>query len=827
MQAPEKDLKYYINIAYVIGFIVLLTIASATYVSFTTLSYRNRLVEHTNQVIATSASVDKLITRAESAVRGYVLSSDSAYLQPYMNSYTLIYNELQMIDSLTGDNPSQQKRLQTLSKLIQDRYVLFEKTIQLVQNRHSDSLTQFFSAKQGMRKMEQIRREFDNITQEENRLLATRTQALNRSIDFTRYIIMIVLAATFSIAAFLYISTKRQLQVREIYARELDTLNKELATSNEELSTVNEELKASSEEVAASNEELTVTNEELIQARQLLLDLNTELENKVQERTKALQRANQAKSILLEREKAALLEVETQRNRLHSLFLQAPALLAITKGPDFVYELANPLYLQTMGINQFIDGKPIAEVLPNLDSASKDILMHVYQTGERFLGKELPITIDWDHTGTPYTKYFNLIYEPLRESDGSVSGLITFGYEVTEHILSRRKVEESTHLLNEANIALRLNIEQLAEAQKQFQFLAEFMPQLVWRTKPNGDHDYFNQRWYDYTGLTYEETKDKGWALVLHPDDFKRTQQIWNHSLATGEQYEIEYRFRKYDGTYRWFLGRALPMYNEKGEIVKWFGTCTDIHEQKILVGHLEQSREELYQKNEQLNRINTDLDNFIYTASHDLKAPVTNIEGLTSMMGNKLRAKLSDSEKELFHMIELSVARLKQTIVDLTEITKVQKDVESSVEPLSFSEIFSDVQTDISEVIQTSGAKISVDFKVEQIHFARKNLRSILYNLLTNAIKYKAAGRQPEISVTTDKVDEYIRLSVRDNGLGIRQDQLNKIFMMFKRAHTHVEGTGIGLYIVKRIIENSGGKIEVESQEGIGTTFMIYFKEV
>jgi signal transduction histidine kinase len=268
-------------------------------------------------------------------------------------------------------------------------------------------------------------------------------------------------------------------------------------------------------------------------------------------------------------------------------------------------------------------------------------------------------------------------------------------------------------------------------------------------------------------------------------------------------------------------------MYNANGETIKWFGTCTDIHEQKILVGHLEQSREELYLKNQQLNRINTDLDNFIYTASHDLKAPVTNIEGLTTMMGNKLQDKLSDSEKELFRMIELSVNRLKQTIVDLTEITKVQKDVESSVEPLSFSEVFADIQSDIASITQTAGAIITTDFKVEQIHFARKNLRSILYNLLTNAIKYKASGRHPEISVTTNKVDEYIRLTVRDNGLGIRQDQLNKIFMMFKRAHTHVEGTGIGLYIVKRIIENNGGKIEVESQEGVGTSFMIYFKEI
>jgi PAS domain S-box-containing protein len=371
----------------------------------------------------------------------------------------------------------------------------------------------------------------------------------------------------------------------------------------------------------------------------------------------------------------------------------------------------------------------------------------------------------------------------------------------------------------------QLTLEALTEARRQFQFLAEFIPQIVWRTEANGDHDYFNQRWYDYTGLSYQESKNKGWSLVLHPDDYGRTLEVWHHSLATGNSYEIEYRFRKHDGTYRWFLARALPIRNAEGNIVKWFGTCTDIHDQREAVARLEASQQELSLKNKELNRINNDLDNFIYTASHDLKAPISNLEGLISMLETKIADKIQPPEKRIIDLIEVSVSKLKRTIVDLTEITKVQKELHAEAEPVSLEEALQDVKTDISQLIAEAEASIHTDFEVATIRFARKNIRSILYNLLTNAIKYRSPDRKAEINIRTMLQDAYIVLSFADNGLGIQADQIEKIFLMFKRVHTHVEGSGIGLYIVKRIIENNGGKIEVESEPGKGTTFNLYFK--
>jgi signal transduction histidine kinase len=179
-----------------------------------------------------------------------------------------------------------------------------------------------------------------------------------------------------------------------------------------------------------------------------------------------------------------------------------------------------------------------------------------------------------------------------------------------------------------------------------------------------------------------------------------------------------------------------------------------------------------------------------------------------------------------MMKMISLSTAKLKSTILDLTEITKVQKEIDDAHDLVSFEEILVDIQENLFSLVEESGAVITADFAVEQIEYARKNLRSILYNLVANAIKYRSPERPPRIVIQTRQLPHYVLLTVEDNGLGIASHQQHKLFTMFQRLHTHVEGTGIGLYIIKRIIENNGGRIEVDSEEGKGTTFHVFFKE-
>jgi signal transduction histidine kinase len=237
----------------------------------------------------------------------------------------------------------------------------------------------------------------------------------------------------------------------------------------------------------------------------------------------------------------------------------------------------------------------------------------------------------------------------------------------------------------------------------------------------------------------------------------------------------------------------------------------------------------ELESKNIELLKVNNDLDNFIYTASHDLKAPVSNIEGLVISLMDTLSEETAQDEnvKTIIGMINSSIQRFKGTIQDLTEITKIQKGIEENNSIVDCHEIIEDVKLTIGELIQESNAKINIDIEAcPQINFSRKNLNSIIYNLLSNAIKYRSPKRNPDISIKTQRSNGFIVLTIKDNGLGMNLQDKNKIFSMFKRLHDHVEGSGIGLYIVKRIIDNSGGKIEVESTVGKGSTFKVYFKD-
>jgi signal transduction histidine kinase len=176
--------------------------------------------------------------------------------------------------------------------------------------------------------------------------------------------------------------------------------------------------------------------------------------------------------------------------------------------------------------------------------------------------------------------------------------------------------------------------------------------------------------------------------------------------------------------------------------------------------------------------------------------------------------------------MIHVSISKFNNTIKDLTEITKVQKDLNEDLEYVSFTEITEDIKRDIQKLIEESGVVLKEVYEVQQIVYAKKNLRSVLYNLLTNGIKYRSPERSPQILIHTYQEEAFIVVSVEDNGLGLNAVQQSKLFTMFKRMHTHVDGSGIGLYIVKRIVENNGGKIEVESEPGKGTTFKVYFKQ-
>lgn len=370
----------------------------------------------------------------------------------------------------------------------------------------------------------------------------------------------------------------------------------------------------------------------------------------------------------------------------------------------------------------------------------------------------------------------------------------------------------------------------LSQIVKEFKFVIDLMPQMVWATNPDGYHDFFNERWYEFTGLSYEETKDKGWSLLLHPDDFDRTWEVWQHSLDTGATYEIEYRMRKFDGTYRWFLARAQPLRDENDKILKWFGTCTDIHDQRQLLEELQTTKAELNSantelkdSNDELKRINLELDNFVYSAAHDLRAPLNNLEGLIGLLDASEENLVGQGE--ILEMMDLAVKRYKQVIDDMTLIAKTAKQ-ESTAPQVNLALLLNEIESDLSNLINLTHTSIISELNVNYLRYSKKDIRSILFNLISNGIKYQHPDRTPVITIRTKSIAEGTLLEVEDNGKGIKSEFIPNLFNKYFRIESSsVGGSGLGLFIVKRMVENRGGNIEVTSQEGKGSKFTITLK--
>lgn len=430
---------------------------------------------------------------------------------------------------------------------------------------------------------------------------------------------------------------------------------------------------------------------------------------------------------------------------------------------------------------------------------------------------------------------FSLSMNVLEFNDAPALAVIVTNLSAQREIKAiQARVAEQNEVIDRKNEELkrqeaaRLIMEQAAaEANR----MLEGIPQIAWTANVEGRNTYLNRRWFDFIDQPSFSDSDDEFESRLHPADAGPAKARWEHSLRTGEAYEVEYRLRNGSGNYRWMLGRALPSYNEQGAIRQWIGTCTDIHEHKLALERIDQAQRQLHENNDRLMRANVDLDNFIYTASHDLKAPISNIEGLLQALLVEMplnsESQQADQVQPIMAMMQDSVERFKRTIEHLTEVTKLQKE---HVQPLGLVElepIIEDVRLDLESLLRESGGILEVNVtNCPAVSFAEKNLRSVIYNLLSNAIKYRSPERVPHVRLQCRQEDGYAVLTVRDNGLGLNlANNEKRLFGMFQRLHDHVDGSGIGLYMVKKMVENVGGKIEVESEVDVGSTFTVYFK--
>ncbi len=416
------------------------------------------------------------------------------------------------------------------------------------------------------------------------------------------------------------------------------------------------------------------------------------------------------------------------------------------------------------------------------------------------------------------------IWEPYYRLDAVVrviTALASIGAavvltKITPNIIKMPTREEWVRVNEELREQIRELHEKdmVIEAIRKFEELAEAVPQVMWISDKSGKIFYINHRWHEYTGSMVTNIADVSndyWVQYIHPDDFRKAMEQWRVAVEEGVKFDFELRIKDRGGNYQWFLSRSLPMMDKTD--LRWFGTFTNIHNQK--------------KQNEELRKINSDLDNFVYAASHDLRTPLTNMMGILNLLNDESEMNPLKPEKKqkYLQMLGLSVDKLSKIIDDLTDITRLQKNIFPN-ETVIMEVVVKEMSGELQEQISKTSAVITTDFQVPEIIFSAKNLRSILINLVTNALKYKSPDRSPEITIRTYGENEFNVIEVLDNGIGFDNKYKDIIFDLFKRLHSNIEGTGVGLFIVKRIVENVDGKIDVKSTPGVGSSFKIYLRK-
>ncbi len=551
---------------------------------------------------------------------------------------------------------------------------------------------------------------------------------------------------------------------------ELKLTKKELQFTVDELETLNEELQASNEEMHSSNEELQSTNEEIQSSNEELHTVNSELQLKFE-------------------------EIKGLHNDINNLIINTQfTILFLDK--ELKIRRFTPAAQASFNIMETDIGRPIGH------------LTHAFKYPDMLSDTELVLkehhTIEKEVEDV-HGEYFKLRILPYFTEDEKVDGVVMTCVNVTN--------------LKQALIDLEQRSKELEISEESWKSLVNHTPDLISRYETSLKIVSINQAYLDFHNVKTEDVIGKTNEELKKPVE-PSTRAAWIESLkATFETGEIMHAFYNfYQGkNEKHFYSSFVPEFKDNStEVSHVMSICRDmtsIKKHELLIQDQVQ----------ELKRVNTDLDNFIYTASHDLKAPIANIEGLNRLLRNKLMNKLDDAEIEVVNLIDDSVRRFNKTIKELTEITKVQKNTDNNVESIVLEEIVTDVKLDLGSAISEANASITEDLQVKEIKFARHYLRSIIYNLLSNAIKYSAEGRQPVIQLKTYAEGDYDVISVTDNGMGLTRAEQAKVFGMFKRLHAHVEGSGIGLYTLKRMLENNKGKITLESTKDKGSTFKAY----
>ena len=459
-------------------------------------------------------------------------------------------------------------------------------------------------------------------------------------------------------------------------------------------------------------------------------------------------------------------------------------------------------------------GLPVEEILgkTDFDLVSDRAQAEAYMAGDRAViesgvAKFIAEEPNTDLSGR--TRFLQTTKIPFTVPETGESAVMGVWVDITERKLAKQKLEES---------------------EQRFQTMANSMSQLAWIARGNGFIEWYNQRWYDYTGTTPEAMEGWGWQSVHDAEKLPAVMERWTESIAAGEAFEMEFPLRGADGKFRRFLTRALPFKDAAGRVMRWFGTNTDVDELKRAEDEIRRLNTELEQRvverTAQLEVANKELEAFSYSVSHDLRAPLRAMDGFSQALIEECGEQLPAEGKRYLRTIREGARRMGALIADLLAFSRLSRI------PLTKRKV------DAGKLVQEVLADLAAEQKGRQIDLRTGKLpaclgdpallRQVWANLLSNAFKYSANRKPAVIEIGCTREPEGNVYFVRDNGAGFDMRYADKLFGVFQRLHRaeDYEGTGVGLAIVRRVIHRHGGRVWAEAEVDRGATFYFTLEE-
>ena len=812
---------------------------AVTYRSINALHEDTGTITHTHDVLTALESVISLAKDAETGQRGYVITEEKAYLEPYGSAKTVIGKQLDLVEKLTADNKFHQTEMPKLRQRWSEKQAELEATIAKVDASDAEGARELVKTGRGKESMDALRAQIDLMMDHESKLRRERIDHARAT--YRRSALTSVLGNLVGIGALgaFFVILRRHLIARDAAAATIHEQKERfritLASIGDAVMTV--DTKGRVTYLNAIGEELTGwTNAEAAgrSMHEVFKIINETTRRPVENPVDKVLRegvivglANHTILIAKDGSERAIDDsaapIRSLENEIEGVVL---VFRDVAERRKTERELAASQARKTAILESAMDG------IITIDSSGKVITfnpaaeqMFGYGRAET-IGRDLAELIipqafrDEHHRGLQ--RYLETGEGPILRKRIELTAVRSGGEEFpVEVAITPIKTESEIYFTGYIRdlTEQRHAEESLREAEQQFRTLADTIPQLAWMVEPDGHIFWYNQRWYDYTGTTFEEMEGWGWQAVHDADELPRVLERFRTALASGDDWEDTFPLRRYDGEMRWHLSRMLPVRDDHGKIVRWFGTNTDITDQI-------EAANELRELAANLSEADRRKDVFLATLAHELRNPLAPIRNALSVL------KHSEDNPQAFdetrEMLERQVQQMVRLIDDLLDLSRISRNrIDLRKEDVVLSEVIDHAVETCRPIIDEAEHTLTVTLPEEPVHLHADKVRlaQVFLNLLNNSAKYTERGGK--IELTAGVVGSEVVVAVKDNGIGIPAGMLVHVFDMFTQIDPSIEraqgGLGIGLTLVKRLVEMHGGAIEARSAgPGHGSTFIV-----